>query len=98
MSPARYQQIRHSFESLLELTEEQRSSALEKARADDPELAHEIEALISVYRRRSDFIEEPVVSLRPLATMAVLPSDLRGSAFGAFRLEERIGEGGMGEV
>jgi serine/threonine protein kinase len=98
MTPERLQQIRRLFESVVDLAPEQRTSILRGAKSSDPELTAEVEALVSAYQRRDGFIEQPVTSVRVLDPLEDSVPDLAGTAVGPYRLLQRIGEGGMGEV
>ena len=66
----------------------ERAAFLAEACADDPELQREVESLVARAESAPSFLEHPVGAAAPLV----------GRQLGAYRLEQRIGAGGMGEI
>ncbi len=95
MIPARFQQIAELYHSVREVGAEERAALLAQA---DPELRREVESLLA-QSTQSPFLERPAVPgvLSRLAAAAG-PALAEGTRLGPYRIGERIGEGGMGEV
>ncbi len=72
------------FERVVDLDVAARRAAIETACADRPDLAREIEALLAAHDQHASADDEPATSV--------------GTTVGAYRLVEKIGAGGMGDV
>jgi tetratricopeptide (TPR) repeat protein len=77
----------------LELTDDERDAWLTSLRAEDPDLASEVWALLEEHRAlsREGFLEDE--ALRPPAQ-----ASLAGQKIGAWTLVSSVGQGGMGSV
>ncbi len=77
----------------LEIADGEREAWLESLRAEDPDLASEVEALLEERRTlsREGFLEDD--ALKPPAS-----ASLAGQTIGAYTLISPIGQGGMGSV
>ena len=97
MSPDRYQQIKQIFQAVLEVETTARASYLTEACANDEELRHEVESLLTSHDDAGEFIEAPAVA-------ALTPSDEEefvsavGQRIGPYQVLREIGHGGMGTV
>jgi serine/threonine protein kinase len=97
MTPERWQQIKHVFNSALEYEATQRSSFLSAACDSDPELRNEVELLLAAHEKDGSFIDSPAYQ----ATSALTtdgPALKSGQVLGAYEVISFIGQGGMGEV
>ena len=91
------------FSEALALPAEKRAEYLDQACTGNAALRAAVEALLAVHGRESKFLESPPAELlatvgeSSLGDAGPLP-DASGTMIGPYKLMERIGEGGMGEV
>ena len=91
MSPERWEQVKRIVNACVEMDTERRAAAAVEACGDDSELASAVRSVLDSYTEAGEFLETPAVELNR-------GGDLAGTEIGPYRLIERIGEGGMGEV
>ena len=91
---------RHLFEELVDLPARDRAARIESL--SDPDLAARIERLLAADRVLESALGDPLRAaagwLAEEDRAAGLVADRRGERIGAWRILERIGRGGMGEV
>ena len=105
MKPERRSKIESIFHKALEADESRRSSVIEESCAGDAELRREVESLLARHSDSASFIEQPAfagqvttLSVGPVTAADTPRPDLKGVAFGHYRILEEIGVGGMGQV
>ena len=91
MEGTRWSTLSPLLDELLELTGHSRARRLAQIEGSDPELARELENMMSLEQERPDFMSQPVVDASLFAAQP-------GHEVGPYRLVEPIGEGGMGQV
>ena len=95
MTPERFRQIEELYQAARERTGEERVALLAQT---DPELRREIESLLA-QRTGGEFLDLPAIQNAPKLPGDVTVTELTASAcLGPYRIESKLGEGGMGEV
>src|SRR2546428_2661714 len=98
MTPARLQTIEKIYRAALDQEPDRISAFLDTACEGDEPLRRKVEALLASHQRAGSFIETSAVSLATRIIengQADLPV---GRTIGHYKLSERIGTGGMGDV
>ena len=96
MSPERWSRIKQLFADVSELPEAERRAWLAREAGDDAALLAEVESLLGWHDSPEPF---PEAVPEELCADAFTPASTRaGERIGAYRIEEMIGAGGMGDV
>jgi len=95
MNPARFRQIEALYHAAREAPTDERAALLARA---DPELRHEVELLLSE-QDGAEFLDRPAIENAPDLLDDASGAQLEtGARLGPFRIEHKLGEGGMGVV
>ena len=93
MTPERFRQIEELYHAAREGTADERAALLAQA---DPELRREVESLL--IRTDSGEFPDRLWNPPPLVEDSTLTGPALGASPGRYRIESKLGEGGMGEV
>src|SRR5947209_11325829 len=111
MTPERWQKLKPLLEAALALEQGARSAFLEQACAGDVELKSEIEAIMMYDKKADHFLEDPIINNdfnRELQRHGLPENQFAGGPVleqlpgqlldDKYRIEKKLGQGGMGAV
>lgn len=98
MDKNRFEKIENIFQSAIDIPFSDRKSFLASECAGNTVLLAEVEELIRSFEKDSDFLEESMWEFGLSAIQASKDKKLEGKTVGIYRIEKKIGAGGMGDV
>jgi serine/threonine protein kinase len=98
MTPERWQQVEEILQAAIDCPPQERASFLDGACAGDDELKRETASLLRAYDEAGDFIEQPAIAQDARVLALEVPDANIGRVIGPYKIMERLGAGGMGEV
>jgi serine/threonine protein kinase len=96
----RWARVKSIFQSALERRPEERATYLDQACAADSGLRRDVDSMLRshVNANAAGFAGQPAIENLTVAQIGSPPSLVIGQQLGHYRIEDRLGAGGMGEV
>ncbi|MFN2491428.1 MAG: protein kinase [Pyrinomonadaceae bacterium] len=98
MTPERWQQIEEVLHGALDRRPQDRASFVEEECAGDDELKLEAASLVRAYEEADEFMERPAMAEDARVLVGPNFADNIGRDIGPYKILQRLGAGGMGEV
>ena len=98
MTPERWQLVNEIFHAALAREAQERAAFLAEACAGDPDLLAEVESLLAAHTQPGSFIDAPAYEAAAELLARATARSVAGEQFGAYRVLNQIGAGGMSDV
>ncbi len=98
MTPEQWQKVEDVLQRALDCPPQERVSFLAEACAGDEQLREEATSLVNAYDEAGDFIEQPALARDARILVGDDADQKIGCVIGPYKIIERLGAGGMGEV
>jgi len=98
MTPERWQQVEEVLQAALDRAPAERTAFLDQVCGEDTDLQAEAVSLIRAHDAAADFIEEPAITHDAQVILGDDSLKNIGREVGPYKIIERLGGGGMGEV
>lgn len=98
MTPEQWQRVEDVLQRALDCPPQERASFFDEACAGDEQLREEATSLVNAYDEAGDFIEQPALARDARILVGDDADQKVGSVIGPYKIIERLGAGGMGEV
>jgi serine/threonine protein kinase len=98
MTPEHWQKVEEILQAALDRPPQERALFLNEACSGDAQLQREANWLIDAYNEAGDFIEEPAIAQDAHVLLSDYLQTNIGRDVGPYKIIERLGGGGMGEV
>lgn len=94
MNPEKWKQIQTLFKEVIELDVDSRTTRMEQLKTDDPLLFEEIRSLLEADSTSTSLLDGFAIEAIDLSDLVTV----EGVRVGPFKIEKKIGSGGMGNV
>jgi eukaryotic-like serine/threonine-protein kinase len=98
MNPERWKLIKELFNAAIDKMPVERAPFLEQICNGDEQLRREVEKLIAAHEKPDLFIDKPAYEAAAEMLVDEPAESLTGRSIGHYRVERKLGQGGMGEV